>query len=261
MGCSFSPQPGGDSLGEQRPWRCAGGASMDASKRRQETQEPEASKTPRGSGKVTVGLLKPGETRRSLVLVELGLCSRKANESCPRTVNSLSRFPSGCGQMDLVPHRLELWSDEPNAVRRPAQVGVGAGESHIVGAIILVVAVEDRRGFVKVIPNAGGLASARNRAVTTIHRSRDVQVLLVAVRRGHGHGANRDPWSAALRLDGQILGAVTENRVLSVSKAIWHWCCCHRQAEVFEAEGRRRCRCVPTHPSAELLYQLGGVVH
>lgn len=116
---------------------------MGASKRRLEIQEPEASKTPPGPEKENEGLLKPVETRRSLVLVEWGLCSRKANESCPRTVNSLSRFPSGCGQMDLVPHRLELWSDEPNAVR-PAQVGVGAGETHIVGAIILVVAVEDR---------------------------------------------------------------------------------------------------------------------
>lgn len=159
MGYSFSPRPGGDSLVERRPWRCADGASMDASKTRQETRGPEASKNSRGPGRETVDLLKLGETRRSLVLVEWGLCSRKANESCPRTVNSLSRFPSDCGQMDLVPHRLELWSDEPNAVR-PAQVGVGAGETHIVGAIILVVAVEDRRGFVKVIPDAGGLASA-----------------------------------------------------------------------------------------------------
>lgn len=116
---------------------------MDASKRRQEIQGPEASKTPPGLGMETEGLLIPVETRRSPVLVEWGLCSRKANESCPRTVNSLSRFPSGGGQMDLVPHRLELWSDEPNAIR-PAQVGVGAGETHIVGAIILVVAVEDR---------------------------------------------------------------------------------------------------------------------
>lgn len=142
MGYFFSPRPGGDSLVVQTPWRCAVGASMDASKRRQETQEPEASKTPRGSGMENVSLLKPEEIRRSLALVEWGLCSRKANESCPRTVNSLSRFPSGCGQMDLVPHRLELWSDEPNAVR-PAQVGVGAGETHIVGAKILV-AVEGR---------------------------------------------------------------------------------------------------------------------
>ena len=116
---------------------------MDANKRPQEIQEPEASKIPLGTEMETEGQLIPVEIRRSPVLAEWGLCSRKANESCPRTVNSLSRFPSGCGQMDLVPHRLELWSDEPNAVR-PAQVGVGAGETHIVGAIILVVAVEDR---------------------------------------------------------------------------------------------------------------------
>lgn len=142
MVCSSSHQPGGGNLVERRLWICAAGARTDASKRRQETQGPEASKTPQGSGRETVGLLKPVEITRSPVFVEWGLCSRKANESCPRTVNSLSRFPSCFGQMDLVPHRLELWSDEPNAVR-PAQVGVGAGETHIVGAIILVVAVED----------------------------------------------------------------------------------------------------------------------
>lgn len=159
MGCSVYLQPGGDNLVGRRPWKCADGASMDASKRPQETQGPEASRSPPGPGRETEDLLRPVETRRSPVLVEWGLCSRKANESCPRTVNSLARFPSGCGQMDLVPHRLELWSDEPNAVW-PAQVGVGAGETHIVGAIILVVAVENRRGFVEVIPDTGGLACA-----------------------------------------------------------------------------------------------------
>lgn len=143
MECSFSPQPGGDKSVERRPWKCVVGASMDASKQQQETQGPGASRNPRGSGKETENQLGPMETWHSPVLVEWELCSRKANESCPRTVNSLSRFPSGCGQMDLVPHRLELWSDEPNAVW-PAQLGVGAGETHIVGAIILVVAVEDR---------------------------------------------------------------------------------------------------------------------
>lgn len=159
-GCSFSPRSDGDKSVERRPWKCVGCANMDANNQRQETQEPGASKTPRGLGRETDGLLEPTETWHFPAIVGWELCSRKANESCPRTVNSLSRFPSGCGQMDLVPHRLELWSDEPNAVR-PAQVGVGAGKTHIVGAIILVVAVKDWRGFVvEVVADTGGLAGA-----------------------------------------------------------------------------------------------------
>lgn len=72
----------------------------------------------------------------------------------------------------------------------------------------------------EIIPNAGCLARAGRRAVAGAHRGWDVEVLLAGVWRRHRNRTHWDTRGAVFGLDGQVLGAVTEDGGPSVWQAI-----------------------------------------